>query len=142
MQGAGGLYLYIPRFQDSSYCLVPPSTICGCAYGDTVGLGSFGLQAGKWNRLRQYVQLNTFDDCGRPVRDGVVIVWTAVDGQDFPKQPALDFRKLVLRTDKSATFLGLRFETLQEGRSDDLVDPLTRSDQQQAYFRNFRLWAY
>lgn len=132
------MYLYVPRFQDAEYCIVEPESHCGGIYGDSIGRGAFSLQAGEWTRLRQYVQLNSFDEEGRPVRDGILILWIATDGAEFPHQPAIDFRKLVLRTDSKAEFLGIRFESTQGGHSAEEAAPKL----QRSYFRNVKLWAY
>ncbi|KAI9031146.1 hypothetical protein DFJ74DRAFT_654767 [Hyaloraphidium curvatum] len=136
--GQAEVYMRGPRWQDPEYCYLPPWSLCGDAYGDSLGRGSFALQPGRWNRLRQYVQLNSFDVDGRPVRDGVLVLWAAADGAEFPERPAIDFRKLVLRTEKASVFAGIRFETFQGGRTEDFAAPRL----QRGYFRGVKLWAY
>lgn len=137
-EGLGELYLYVPRFQDPDYCAIKPRTLCGGVFGDSIGRGSFAFTAGNWTRLRQYVQLNTFDEQGRPVRDGIIILWVAEEGQEFSSEPAIEYRKLVLRTDPCASFAGIRFESFQGGISKDFAAPKS----QRAYFRNIKLYAY
>ncbi|KAG2126839.1 hypothetical protein DEU56DRAFT_915952 [Suillus clintonianus] len=57
--GAGELYLYAPKSQQTKSLCSDPQSVCDFEYGLSIGRGSFHYSRGNWTTLRQDVVLNT-----------------------------------------------------------------------------------
>ncbi|TPX44532.1 hypothetical protein SeMB42_g01749 [Synchytrium endobioticum] len=137
VKGAGECYLYLPLdAQPSSFCKVPPQTICDSDYGISLGRGSFVLKPGHWNTIRQKIALNTFDSYDEPNTDGSIQILFGLDGK--PVKTVIDYQSMVWRLYKNVTALGIQFDSFFGGSDKSYVTPKT----QYLYFRNVSLSAY
>ncbi|KAF9059862.1 hypothetical protein BDP27DRAFT_1385655 [Rhodocollybia butyracea] len=57
--GAGELYLYAPKNQQTASLCSDSQSVCDAAWGLSIGRGSFTFNRGEWTRVRQIVRLNT-----------------------------------------------------------------------------------
>ena len=118
-KGAGELYLYVDTSNQLDSFWQPPlnSEIKkkhGTLYGTSVGAGSFNFTRGKWNRLQQSIQLNTFARNGTPNADGkMLVLWNGI--------PSITYDTMVWRDSPKVQFTGILWETFFGGSTDDYV---------------------
>lgn len=122
--GLGEIYLYVdPSRQVSSYCQIPPLTVCNPNYGDSIGRGSFTFKRGSWNTLQQTITMNTIGRANGKLQvnfNGVRVIY---------------FDRMVWQGSTTIPFIGLDFATFFGGSDASWATPTT----QFTYFRKFSI---
>jgi hypothetical protein len=125
--GLGELYAYVEKSkQATSFCQVPPLSLCNSVYGASIGRGSFTFVRGEWTHLVQNVTLNS---PGKT--DGKVQI--VVNGN-----LAINYDQVLWRNDESVRFVGIDFATFFGGSTSSWATPKT----QHAYFKDFSITAF
>ena len=127
--GAGEEYLYVYKpAQSPLLCRV--NCKAHTAYGYSIGRGQYAFSTGQWNKVRQYIRLNTFTN-GKYNQDGIFRLY-------FNDVLVIESLVVVYRIQPSINALGIDFQTFFGGNGKLYRSPTT----QEAYFRGFKLGAY
>ncbi|KAI9193647.1 polysaccharide lyase family 14 protein, partial [Polychytrium aggregatum] len=129
IQGKGEIYLYVDQsLQADSFCSIPPFTYCNSDYGASIGRGSFYFATGQWNKVRQVISLNSFQDDSTPNQDGGVQVY-------YNDKLAISYDQVVWREFENVGFAAIDFETFFGGSDDSYDTPVS----QYTYFKGLKL---
>ncbi|KAL1748759.1 polysaccharide lyase family 14 protein [Schizophyllum fasciatum] len=120
--GEGEVYAYIPTTE--ALCEEDEIT-CNDDYGVSIARGSFGLVAGKWNRIALLIQLNDPPSAS----NGIVQLY-------YNGLPALTQQNLRIRTTSDVLANGLFFSTFFGGADSTWATTNTTH----TYFRNIGMW--
>jgi len=122
----GEAYVYLPKNQSLEYTQIP-NLIQNDEYGDSLWRGLFEFLQNEWNQITMYIKLNTFDESGNAINDGVLEL-TINDHKET-------FDKLIWRTNPQTKITAILFSTFFGGSSIKYATP----NDTYSYFKNFRI---
>ena len=132
-KGQGELYWYVNRALQTSAFIKTPGLIhdVNADFGWSIGRGYWTFKTNAWTKLKQVVTLNTFDNNGKPLANGKIVVY--VNGE-----AKLTMDKIALRKTASIKAIGIQFDTFFGGNDAIYETPTT----QRVFFKDFTLSAY